>query len=549
MKFMKIRVKSKTMQKSYFIKLPSFAQTFDLPLAFTFPFYYEPHPLAQLAANQLQQELVNYHFEIGKMFGVLVVKDQNHDLGFLTAYSGSNFPHQMNLPFVPLIYDHQNEKGSLLAIKTEIHQIHEQLQILEKNEFIHKLEIQLQKLSEEKELELFKFKQQMQLAKKLRHQKRLTATEEEKNDLVKESLHYKHQFKTLAESWESKLYPLQTKFNAYQEQKEQLKELRKKLSSKLQEQYFKNYKLLNANQEEADLLTIFKTYNQTTPPTGSGDCAAPKLLQFALKHNYQPLCLAEFWWGPPHKAAIRKHGLYYPACTGKCRPILEHMLQGLKVDDNPMLSNPAQDKEIEILYEDDNLMVIDKPSGLLSVPGKMIKDSVQTRLTAMAQNGDTPLLVHRLDQETSGILLVAKGRDIHKKLQQQFIKRSIKKRYCALLSGKVQKPEGLIELPLRMDLDNHPSQLVCFQYGKEAITKYEVIEQNGHTTKVHFYPLTGRTHQLRVHAAHADGLNCPIVGDDIYGIKDKRLMLHAQWLEFVHPTTHKVMTILSPSPF
>jgi tRNA pseudouridine32 synthase/23S rRNA pseudouridine746 synthase len=225
------------------------------------------------------------------------------------------------------------------------------------------------------------------------------------------------------------------------------------------------------------------------------------------------------------------------------------MMQGLNVDINPIEQAISQEPALEILYEDDFLLLVNKPHEFLSVPGKTISNSVLTKMQAYLPNASGPLLLHRLDMSTSGLLLVAKSVRIHKQLQKQFIERSIKKRYVALLDGVIPNTEGTINLPLRVDLDNRPQQLVCYQYGKQAITKYKVITTENGVTRIHFYPVTGRTHQLRVHAAHTQGLKTPIVGDDLYGTKAKHLYLHAESLTFTHPITKKILTITCNAPF
>ena len=251
--------------------------------------------------------------------------------------------------------------------------------------------------------------------------------------------------------------------------------------------------------------------------------------------------MAEFWWGAEPKSAIRKHKHFYPSCQGKCFPILNHMLTGLAVDENPLLKNLAKEKEIEIVYEDDVLVVLNKPSDLLSVPGKNIKDCVLNRMITRYPNASGPLIVHRLDMATSGIMLIAKTKEAHDHLQKQFINRTITKRYTAILDGVIDQSSGIIDLPLRVDLDDRPRQLVCYKNGKSSRTRFEVVGIEDEKTRIHFYPITGRTHQLRVHASHFKGLNTPIIGDDLYGIKDTRLKLHAAYIAFKHPVTNKLV--------
>jgi len=322
---------------------------------------------------------------------------------------------------------------------------------------------------------------------------------------------------------------------------EALKKERKEKSAALQQQIFEQYVFLNKDRKQKSLYAIFSDTVFGKPPAAAGECATPKLLQHAFLHGYKPLAMAEFWWGVPPKSEIRKHKQFYPACTGKCKPILEHMLEGIALDDNPLLKNPGEGKTLEIIYEDDSFVVVNKPADLLSVPGIQIQDSVYTRLQA-AFGTVEPLIIHRLDMATSGLLVVAKTKEAHKHIQRQFIKRTVTKRYTALLSKVIDAPDGEISLPLRGDLDNRPRQLVCFEFGKKAITRWKVIEKYETTTKVHFWPLTGRTHQLRMHAAHELGLNAPIVGDALYGTAAERLHLHAAFLEFIHPLTGETMS-------
>jgi tRNA pseudouridine32 synthase / 23S rRNA pseudouridine746 synthase len=222
---------------------------------------------------------------------------------------------------------------------------------------------------------------------------------------------------------------------------------------------------------------------------------------------------------------------------------LAHMLQGIDMDPNPMLLNPAEGKDIGTVYEDEDIVVVNKPAEFLSVPGKNIEDSVWMRMKDQLQYVSGPLVVHRLDMSTSGLMIIAKSKEVHKFVQRQFINRKVTKRYVAILDGIVPMDQGLIDLPLRVDLDNRPQQLVCYEHGKSAQTRWEVVGRKDGRTRIHFYPITGRTHQLRVHSAHPLGLNIPIVGDDLYGTKSDRLYLHAEHLEFVHPRTRKLITI------
>lgn len=326
----------------------------------------------------------------------------------------------------------------------------------------------------------------------------------------------------------------------------------KELSLSLQLWLFQQYRLLNARGETKDLVEIWQDYHSAPrirsryplPPGGTGDCCAPKLLQYAYLHHLTPVCMAEFWWGESPKSLIRHHGQFYPACRGKCKPVLTWMLQGLDVDPHTDAAD-AVHSEPAIIYEDEAMVVLSKPAGMLSVPGKTDDDSV----AAWAQRRwPGALLVHRLDMLTSGILLAAKTMEAYQQLQQQFIDRTVKKKYLAIVEGSPAKEHGIIDLPLASDPMNRPLQVVDLENGKRAITEYRVLQAGQHSLLA-LWPHTGRTHQLRMHCAHPEGLGCPIVGDELYGRKADRLYLQAQAISFVHPTTGKRMHFELPYPF
>jgi tRNA pseudouridine32 synthase/23S rRNA pseudouridine746 synthase len=361
---------------------------------------------------------------------------------------------------------------------------------------------------------------------------------------------YNNQFfiKELQIYYQDKIEKNSKEFRSITAKIEVLKKERKEKSNYLQQTLFSKYAFLNSKKELKNLLAIFKN-PAVKPPAGSGECAAPKLLQYAFENNLTPITMAEFWWGTSPNMTVRQHKNFYPACQGRCRPILTHMLEDLPMDANLLLKNLSKDKELKIIYEDAALIVVHKPTELLSVPGKEIKDAVYTRIKEKYPTATGPLIVHRLDMSTSGILLLTKTKEANKILQSQFVNRTIKKRYVALLDGNLSGNSGTIKLPLRVDLDDRPKQLVDFTYGKAAETKWEVLRRENGKTRVYFYPITGRTHQLRVHAAHTKGLNIPIVGDDLYGRKESRLHLHAEFIEFLHPTTNKKMSFTIPPEF
>jgi tRNA pseudouridine32 synthase/23S rRNA pseudouridine746 synthase len=535
-------------------------QNFSLPEKFTFPFYYEPHPLSILAARELQEYLVtqteiehNFGLNdnqtglvIGKMFGVLVVQNEKNEVGYLSAFSGKLSESNHHEKFVPPVYDILKKDGSYRRAEKEITVISTQIDELETNSSYKKLVQELLLLKEKATLDIEEEKNRI----RERRNKRRIEIKKSKNTLSsdeldvfqqkinQEGINTKFYINELTAHWENKINLLEEKILPFQSKLDYLKNYRKEKSAKTQHQIFLEYKFLNANQKESSLLDIFK---DIVPPAGAGECALPKLLQYAFIHNLKPIVMAEFWWGASPKSEIKKHKQFYPSCIGKCKPILSHMLKGLDVDDDLLVINQGIDKKIKYVYEDDAIIIINKPNELLSVPGKKINDSVYSRILKSHPTITGPVIVHRLDMSTSGIMIIAKNKEAYKILQQQFINRTIKKRYVAILDGVIKEQKGVIKLPLRVDVNDRPKQLVCTEHGRSAVTYWEVIETNEGSTRVYLYPVTGRTHQLRVHCAHSDGLNTPIAGDDLYGIKKDRLYLHAESITFQHPVSNKEM--------
>jgi tRNA pseudouridine32 synthase / 23S rRNA pseudouridine746 synthase len=542
----------------------------ELPDKFTFPFYYEPHPLAIQAANELQHYLKTQHdFEhnfglidgqkgivIGKMFGVLVVRDQEGRLGHLWAVSGKLADSNVHRVFVPPVFDILTDVSFYREEESNITAINSRIAEMEKNPLFNKLNAELHEQERQAKEELESIKQKIKAGKALRKIQRYEAASMEAlsrenllEELRKASIKEQYFLKERTLFWRKENETLKSTLLELQNGLNSLYEDRKQRSSALQQKIFRAYTFLNREKEERSLEAIFEKTAEGRPPAGAGECAAPKLLQHAFLNNYEPIAMAEFWWGASPASEVRKHGNYYPACRGKCEPILGHMLRGIETDPNPMLTNPAEGRELNVIYEDDHLLLINKPEEFLSVPGKNITDSVYTRIRELYPAASGPLIVHRLDMSTSGLLLIAKSEMIYKTLQRQFLKRTVKKRYVAILSGVPKEQSGEIDLPLRVDLEDRPRQLVCYQHGRPARTKWELVEQQNDKSKVYFYPITGRTHQLRVHAAHSLGLNCSIVGDDIYGEKANRLHLHAEQLTFFHPVKKKEMTFVAECPF
>lgn len=557
--------------QQYFQYFKTTLKKITLPSRFTFPFYYEPHPLCEIAANELQKYLqtqtdFDHNFgidpskkglSIGKMFGVLVVQNEQNEIGYITSVSGKLAEKNIHKKFVPPVYDMLTKDSYFLEEEKVLNSINLALENLEDNNEYQNL--QAHYLSEKKKAtaDVQEKKETLKAAKKERNLKRkkekIKLTSEAyaafNKVLAKESLEAKYFFNNVNRYWEHILKTIKEQSSAFTNEIELLKEQRKTKSALLQQYLFEQYQFLNSKKEVKNLSQLFVNTIEQNPPAGSGECAAPKLLQYAFLNDLKPIAMAEFWWGQSPNKEIRKHQQFYPACQGKCKPILTHMLAGIEMDINPLLQNPAIGKELETIFEDENLIVVSKPYEFLSVPGIHIQDSVYTRIKQQVKNISGPIIVHRLDMATSGLLVLAKNKKAHKSLQSQFINKTVQKRYTALLDGIVTDDRGTINLPLRVDLGDRPRQLVCNEYGKQAETKWEVIERKNGKTKIHFYPISGRTHQLRVHASHTLGLNIPIIGDDLYGKKSNRLFLHADTLEFKHPVTNKKMIFQKNAEF
>ncbi len=521
-----------------------------LPDKFTYPFHYTPHPLCVMAADEVQvylQHQAQWQDELqqGKMFGVLIVQTTEGEIGYLAAFSGILAGKNIHPYFVPPIYDLLQPDGFFKKEEEHISAINHRIRELEEDTSYQKCRQALEEETARCSRLLSQAKAKLKAAKELRDCRRQTEqlSESEQAAMIRESQFQKAELKRLERSLKEHLSSLQKETDTYVSQIEALKNERKSRSATLQQQLFEQFRLLNARGEVKNLCSIFAHTVHKIPPAGAGECAAPKLLQYAYFHHYRPVAMAEFWWGDSPKAEIRHHGHYYPACKGKCEPILGHMLQGLEVEENPLLEDNHRTTVLDIIYEDDYLLIVNKPAGMLSVPGKETADSVYSRIRHLYPDATGPLVVHRLDMATSGLLLIAKTKEVHQNLQAQFSNRSIKKRYTALLEGIVSDEEGTIDLPLCLNPLDRPRQIVDKEHGKPAITRYRVLARTESQTLVAFYPLTGRTHQLRVHSAHSLGLHCPIKGDELYGSKADRLYLHAESLEFTHPVSKEKVTI------
>ena len=543
-----------------------------LPERFTFPFYYQPHALCVLAAQELQQRLQapqdwqhNFglgddpHLIIGKMFGVLLVQQDDGQVGYIAAFSGKLAEQNHIAGFVPPVFDLLEEDGFFLIEQSRIKQLNEQIQLLEQQPQLASLQQQLKAQINTRDQHIAEQRAMMIEQRKVRKAQRMAGQAELEPpalallqaQLDQQSIGDKLQLKALSAHWQDKVEQAQVAFDLFNDEINALKQQRKLLSAALQQTIFEQYDFLNKQGTEKSLQAIFSQTSLRTPPAGAGECAAPKLLQYAFLHHLKPLAMAEFWWGASPKSEVRQHKQFYPACMGKCQPILAHMLEGMHVDDNPLLVNQAQGKHLHIIYQDEHMLVVNKPAEFLSVPGKDVQDSVYTRIKNQFPKATGSLIVHRLDMSTSGLMVIALNPLAHKELQRQFIQRLVKKTYVAVVEGILSADSGTIDLPMRGNLYDRPRQVVCMEHGKPATTHWQVIwrDISKQQTKLMLQPHTGRTHQLRLHCAHHLGLHRPIVGDDLYGTTASRLHLHAQRLGLFHPVSQQCLEFEEEAEF
>ncbi len=510
----------------------------NLPAEFSNPFYYDPHPLCRQAMGQLASWLrgenspfspvaVTSPFraeaERGKMFGVLVVRRPADDtLGYLAGYSGQLCGRSDWPCFVPAVFDYLQPSGHFKCGEAEIVGISRQIERLESDR--QAAGDEAGRLDDGDPRPVFE------------KEKKKGETDEEhvrRRQFENAEVHrWKVRHKARLAQWQAHWQETDGRILS-------LKRLRRQKSDDLQQWLFSHFVMMNARGERKDLLHIF----EAVPPSGSGECCEPKLLQYAYAHGLHPVSMAMMWWGDSPKREVRHHGQYYPACNKRCKPVLGWMLQGLNVAPNPLEQPTCHD--LEMLYEDADICVVLKPAGMLSVPGKSGRESVEQVMRQRYPQVACPLIVHRLDMATSGLMVIAKTMEAYKDLQAQFARHEVKKRYVALLSRDLDRPSGQVSLPLRPDLDDRPRQVVDEKYGREALTTYE---QTGRR-RVNLYPHTGRTHQLRVHCAHRRGLGNPILGDELYGTRADRLYLHAEQITFRHPTTGQTMVFTAKAPF
>lgn len=580
-----------------------------------------PRALAFVAARRVAA-YVEQHPELtagevcGKMYGVLVVEAPGGCLAFLAAHSGllggrNDWPF-----FVPPVFDAQQPDGHFKTKEREISGMNRRIAELMQRPQLFEARQRLEQVRQQTDRVIAREREEVKARKAQRDTMRREQPQMDdatKAMLIRESQHDKAQLRRLMKSCEASVAEHQEALDVLEREIEALKRERREGSDALQRWLFDQYVMLNAKGMRRTLIDIFARFNGTLPPAGAGDCCAPKLLQFAYAHKLRPVSLAEFWLGAPPPTEVRRHLQFYPPCRSKCYPILQFMLQGLdaplpgaeevyplreegggttndekgslddkasidtneahadkaSLDDNGFFDaqghiNKKCGASLHIIYEDEQMAVVSKPSGMLSVPGKSCRLSVESIVREhYGIAADVPVIVHRLDMDTSGLLLIARTREAHKALQQQFLDHTVSKSYLALLEGVPHEGltgehvvwhsshTGTITLPLRPDLDDRPRQLVDFVHGKPAVTRFRLLKVIDGRQLIALTPVTGRTHQLRMHCAHHLGLNCPILGDPLYGNAiepsaniAQRLYLHAEQITFRHPSSGKIVSIV-----
>ncbi|MEZ9477500.1 pseudouridine synthase [Vibrio splendidus] len=541
-------------------------QDLSIPTRFTFPYYYTPHPTCELAMLQLQQSLIDCgvnETSQGNLYAVLLVQNPTtQELGYLSAFSGlqldSSLASQLtSIAFVPSAFDGQQFQSHNSANLARQSQLADDIKKLQQSHNLDALVTELQELTVESAQAIEAFQLAMAANKTQRNELRDQANQEKAlgnlesaanllKQLGNQSSQEKRDLKALRIEWKQKIAERQSQVDLIDSELKNRKQDHQAISEQLETQRLSHYRFIDQALESKSLLELLDGKDALE---GSGDCCLPKLLNFTFEHGFKPLALSEFWWGLPPTDIIRQHANLYPVCQSKSFEILDHQLTHVELEDNPLIVNPAVGKSFDIVYEDDEIVVVNKPEEFLSVPGKFIEDSVYTRIKAHYPNATGPLIIHRLDMSTSGLLILALTAESNKHIQKQFIDRTVEKRYTALLDGEITGVSGDISLPLRGDITDRPRQLVCHEHGRNADTYWEAIDTSNGKTKVHLYPKTGRTHQLRVHCAHPLGLGVPIRGDDLYGYKRERLHLHAGYLKLIHPTTGEWMEFEVPSEF
>ena len=623
---------------------------------FTDPFRYVPDPLAVHAGQMIISRLAEWasmpegtperalerSFAEGKMLGVLVCRT-----GFLAAFSGTVKGPDGNVTasvdgFVPPIIDLTEKNGHFKRKEAVISLLNKEIETILSSPEYNGLKKELLDACSDRDAEIETLQNRIRLAKMQRDEIRSeTADPSKLDELIRESQFQKAELKRCKDRWKAHISGIEGRLSEFEETIHELKTRRAEKSDALQKWIFENAIVHNGAGEASSIWDIFSA-GGLVPPGGTGECAAPKLLNYAFAHGLEPLAMGEFWYGASPDTAVRTHGHFYPSCTSKCGPLLAYMTKGLRSPVEPVMTATLPDKPgmtaiyptipsvtkesgvtlkseapetslpttIGNLYEDDSIIIVEKPSGMPSVPGLDGRTSLQEILSYRmeVQNEITPATihaVHRLDMDTSGVMVFAKTAEAAVNLRRQFEEHTIRKTYMARVSAGTDIPsgerseetvlspwplgvgpttkeweglslptvpqagssktrKGAIDLPLSPDYDERPRQKIDFRQGKPAHTEYEIVRMNEDgTADLLLHPHTGRTHQLRVHCAHHLGLGRPIVGDLLYGghsVYDcnadnrlatstkgvpVRLCLHALSITFRHPETGQELTFTS----
>lgn len=526
-----------------------------LPEVLNDPFFYAPHPLCLKAEEQIRAYIAAHPplrqaLQEGKMLGTLIVDDGHGVVGFLAAFSGQLDVQDTLSYFVPPI-GHAQKPDFLIIGESHVAQLTTQIGMIESDPHIAKARKMLAVITERSENEIVAYRSRMQQEKKSRLEIREKKPDPETIRVLNhQSAYHKARLKEIKRRYQKACDKLRKVITLHQNEIKRLKRERKIYSESLQKRIFMGMDVLNSAGQTQCIHDIFMEQTGQLPPSGTGDCCAPKLLQHAFRWGYRPLAIAEFWIGQSPYQEVRHDGHHYPACSGKCKPLLKYMLHGIKTF-RPMDCEMDNREKIEILFEDDFLLVAHKPHGILSIDGKEVTPTITTLIARDRQRDMTLMPAHRLDMDTSGALILAKDRETLKRLQSDFAQRLVKKSYVARLEhGIGSKPlKGVIDLPLTADLNDRPRQKVDMQEGKKAVTAYQVITQNPRKTLIRLIPITGRTHQLRVHCSSMWGLDAPIIGDRLYGKAADRLYLHAERITFRHPHTGQTIDVFCKAAF
>ena len=521
------------------------------------PLNYTPHPLCVMAAEEVRRMvrenavMSSETRKSGKMFGVLVVETPDGNTGYLAAYSGQIAGRSNWDGFVPAVFDYLQDGGYFKTCEAEITAINKQVRLMETSEERRRLLTHLDETIAKAASEEQAYKTLMHESKARRDSERAAGgvTPEREAEMTRESQFQKAELRRMRKRNADTIAMAREACHCYDTSISLLKQKRRTMSDRLQEWLFHHFVMLNKDGDSRSLTDIFRTSLSASPPAGAGECCEPRLLQYAFSHAMTPKCMAMFWIGASPEGEIRHEQTYYPACRSKCKPILEWMLGKDIVKDDTFITQHNGDN-LTIIYQDSDIIVVDKPAGMLSVPGKNDAPSVLSLLQQKMEDNIFP--VHRLDMDTSGLMVFVRNKKAQRNLQRQFETHSIVKRYIALLERKPDSEQGTISLPLSPDMADRPRQMVDYRHGKQALTHYRLCTSPSTPMRRQFLtvgdnlvelsPLTGRTHQLRVHCAHPGGLASPIVGDRLYGTTNHpRLCLHAEYLEFRHPTTGEIV--------